>query len=72
MGWLCARCGTKHYDRDEALACCKKEKHQDKVSKDYIKGFRHGVKWAVTMLKVKEYEILFDSKKAIKSLKEGR
>ena len=60
-------------------------------SKDYIKGFNHGVKWACVMAKVylNKYDgliaqgelgaleinidnIIADSKKAVKSLKEGR
>ena len=60
-------------------------------SKDYIKGFKHGVKWALVMAKceVNKFDgliaqgeiasleialnnIQVDSKKAVKSLKEGR
>lgn len=41
-------------------------------SKDYINGFKHGVKWALLMSKVKLMMVQLDSKEAIKSLKEGR
>jgi len=49
-------------------------------SKDYIKGFRHGVSWTLIYLglfpesKIRKYLKKTDkaSKEAIKSLKEGR
>jgi len=42
-------------------------------SKEYIKGFRHGITWAYQMMYVYLLQIQkFDSKKAIKSLKKGR
>lgn len=46
-------------------------------SKDYIQGFRHGVKWALIYNRIsisdKNYEQTLDAvKEAVKSLKEGR
>ena len=42
-------------------------------SNEYIKGFRHGVKWACTMGFVSLREIEYVSmKEAIKSLRKGR
>jgi len=43
-------------------------------SKDYLKGFKHGVRWTLLMAKVEPNleEIRQHSKKAVKSLKEGR
>jgi hypothetical protein len=48
-------------------------------SKDYIRGFRHGVAWAIAMakceiasLEISLENIRTESKEAIKSLKQGR
>jgi hypothetical protein len=42
-------------------------------NKEYIKGFKHGIAWACKMMDICTIQIQkFDSKKAIKSLKEGK
>jgi hypothetical protein len=44
-----------------------------KRSNDYIKGFKHGVKWCLACSYTKSKEIEYvDLEKAVKSLKEGR
>lgn len=44
-----------------------------KRNKQYIEGFKHGVNWALIMVKVNIEDIRYNNfKKVLKSLKEGR
>lgn len=45
---------------------------KEKKSRDYIKGFKHGVAWALMMARVNLEQINLDCKKAVKSLRKGR
>ena len=53
------------------------ETKKNKKSKDYIRGFKHGVKWALIYNRLfindKDYEKTLNGvKEAVKSLKAGR